>query len=235
MSNKFKGKYAYAHPEHKKTCFVEARIQAMIANVEEKHGAAVIGDTSKMRHFTLCFGITGDTKVLEVRIKEVVASLLEKHGKNTFSIHVERFMFCPGAAPIVAVAPKADSVDWKFFTELQATLLMDPTLNAAHPDYKGDNKIIDPTLFPAGFADLKADIDSGTPFDDAAHRWMWPHMSAMTIRDKEIGGFGTLNREALETKYGWICDEKIDAEIPIRAIGASVELDGQKFRLEFDI
>ena len=232
----FIGKYIYAHPEHKTTCAVESGIQKTIEKVTSKHGK-VIGDTSALRHFTIAFGCTGNTSVLEAAVKKTVSALLEKHGKKEFTMEVEQFMFCPGSAPIVAVTPKRDSVDWNFFTELQATMLMDSEVNAAHPEYTGVDKITDETKFPAGFVDLKKAIDGGATLEDAAHQWMWPHMSAFLLNDKEaIGSYGTLKRDALVEKYGWIESEPIHEVIPIRVIGASLRSSsGQKFRLEIDV
>ena len=234
---KYIGKYTYAHPEHKKTCDAEAAIQRTIVKVAEKHGAAVIGDTSAMRHFTGAFACTGDVAAIRAAIRKAVPALLAKHGKSAFTLRVQRFGFCPGPAPIVAVTPALESVDWNFFTELQATLLIDPTVNAAHPDYAGADKVTKEADFPAGFLDLKRDIDGGATLEDAAHRWMWPHMSAFQLKDAAtIGTFNALNREAMVEKYGWIEDEPIDVEIPIRVIGISArDEDGNKVRIEIDL
>lgn len=249
------GKYTYAQPEHKKTVETEFVIQNTIEKVVEKHGK-VIGDTSAMRHFTLGFGCTGNHVAIAAAVKEIVPVLMKKHGKESFTMHVQQFMFCPGPAPIVGVTPLPGSTDWNFFTELQAALLLNSKVNAAHPDYAGSDKIVDKKNFPAGFDDMLNDLQvkfptashadllgmlTASPPDadacGAAHKWMWPHMSAFRLDDKEsIGSFGTLNREALDAKYGWIEKEPIDVEIPIRIIGASMKSnDGHKFRMEIEL
>lgn len=232
----FAGKYTYAHPEHKKTVEAEIKIQEVINKVLEKHGN-VIGDTSSMRHFTLAFGCTGDHEAIASAVKSLVPDLLKKHGKESFTIRVQQFMFCPGPAPFVAITPLPGSPDWNFFAELQGALLLDPKVNAAHPDYIGEGKITDEKAFPAGFVDMKKAIDNGQSFEAAAHQWMWPHMSAFRLDDKDsIGTFGSLNREALEAKYGWIQREPIDVDISIRVIGASLKgKDGLKFRMEIEL
>jgi hypothetical protein len=215
---------------------MESNIQKTIGKVRQKHGE-VIGDTSAMRHATIAFSCIGDIDLLEKTVKETVPILLKKHGKKTFSLRVQQYMFCPGPAPLVGLTPKKDSVDYKFFTELQATMLMNPAINRAHPDYKGNDKITDPSKLPAGFADLKAAIDGGASLEDAAHKWMWPHISAFRLDDKEnIGSFGNLKREAMVEKYGWIEHEEVDVEIPIRVVGVSLETENeQKLRLEINV
>lgn len=233
---KYIGKYTYAHPEHKKTCEVESNIQAVIAKVKAKHGPTVIGDTSAMRHFTGAFGCTGNVEAIKTALKDLVPALLAKHGKKAFTIRVQRFGFCPGPAPIVAVTPARDSVDWNFFTEFQAALLMNPAVNAAHPDYAGADKITKESDFPAGFLDLKRAIDGGATLEDAAHRWMWPHMSAFQIKDTLVGTFNALNRTFMVEQYGWIEMEPVDVEIPIRVIGISArDESNNKVRIEIEV
>lgn len=195
-------KYMYMEPTRESTHQFELAAEKITKDIDytktERSGSK--------RHLTLIYGCTSDMVALQTSLSTILNELMRKYDKKEPTFVLEEFSLSTFDKHYIAMSPKRNSIDWMFLCELKALLHMDPTVNRAHPDYVGDDKIEigEGSLW---FEELYDACASGESVEAAARRIAWPHISAFMIKDECTSDF--------HKEYKWVTKIPVNVTVNI--------------------
>lgn len=216
------GVYCYGAPDRESTYLVEAEGQAVMRDPRAA-GCAVA--TTKL-HATLAYGTSGNVAALKDWAVNVIPPLLRKHGKGDLSLRLQRWEVRRPGCAVAALTPLPGSADWRCMTELQASMLLDPRLNRAHPLYAGPDPLPMADA-SAGFAELWAAQQAGRDVGEVVQRAMWPHVTML-----RLPGDTPAERAA---RFAWLEERPVDVTVRVPKLYATGWLSGHKLRFTLPV